>query len=544
MLAVRDSDGLAVAIKHLFEALRQDERFVTRFRAEAGVIREIDSPHTARVLDYVEAGGDAAIVMELVDGVTLRRLIQHEGGTGVEAALAVLKGALLGLAEAHRRGVVHRDFKPENVIVTQDGDSKLVDFGVAARSGENAALVGTPLYMAPEQWDDAPATPASDVYAAALVFFECLTGHRPFTAENLAALAFQHQHMPPPVEDVDEPLRALVGHGLAKDPADRPASAEAFLAELEEVAREVYGVGWELRGRTGLGLLTVPFSALLPMAKSGAESGNATTSMAHSTVAPVTKVAVTSGLVLATAAAVVSAFVLWHDPPTSPESGVALPPARSGTPFSTGPASPATPGPSLSGTIPPSVPFSAGPSGYPSAYPSTPPGDLPTTGGPPPATPPATEPATRPATQPATRPATRPPATSRPPDGSHPPASTAPATKPPATQPATTKPATTKPPATQPPATTRPPATTSAPTTKAPDTPPPATTKKPLLSISIGVSLGGPLLGGDGDGLLDADIGVGLGSSLLGLVVVPGSVLLGRQIVARRVRRPREPEKP
>ncbi|MFC7586842.1 protein kinase [Nonomuraea antimicrobica] len=144
MLAVRDSDGLAVAIKHLSEPLRDDEGFRARFRAEALVIREVDSPHTARLLDYVEGDDDAVIVMELVEGVTLRRLLQHEGATGVEAALTLLKGALLGLAEAHHHGVVHRDFKPENVMVTQDGDSKLVDFGVAAHFGEAAALVGTP----------------------------------------------------------------------------------------------------------------------------------------------------------------------------------------------------------------------------------------------------------------------------------------------------------------------------------------------------------------------------------------------------------------
>ncbi|NUR88344.1 MAG: protein kinase, partial [Nonomuraea sp.] len=351
MLAVRDSDGSPVAIKHLSETLREDDGFVARFRAEAGVIGEIDSPHTARLLDYVEAPGEAAIVMELVDGVTLRRLIADEGGTGVEAALAVLKGALLGLAEAHRRGVVHRDFKPENVIITQDGDSKLVDFGVAARFGETAALAGTPSYMAPEQWADAPASPATDVYAATVVFFECLTGRRPFTARNLAALAFQHQHAVPPLEQVDGRLRGLVQHGLAKDPAHRPASAEAFLAELEEVALRTYGAGWEARGRTGLAALTVPFTTLLPMIETGTESGaSAVTAVTHTAVRAPAKLAVTGGLVLATAAAVASAFVIWNDAP-SPESGTALPPAAS-----------ATPGPGTSTPVPSLTPVTPAPS--------------------------------------------------------------------------------------------------------------------------------------------------------------------------------------
>ncbi|MGW4801844.1 serine/threonine-protein kinase, partial [Nonomuraea sp. NPDC004297] len=323
MLAVRESDGLAVAIKHLADPMREDDAFVARFRSEALVIKEIDSPHTARLLDYVETGDAAVIVMELVEGVTLRRLLEHEGATGAEAALTVLKGSLLGLAEAHRHGVVHRDFKPENVMITQDGDSKLVDFGVAAHVGETAELSGTPSYMAPEQWDDAPAGPSTDVYAAALVFYECLTGHRAFQAENLAALAYQHQHVAPPLADVEEPLRPLVEHGLAKDPGSRPESAEAFLTELEEAARAAYGDDWELRGRTGLGLLTVPLAALLPRPQAVVDADTAT-GLFHSTISPAGKLAVTGGLVLATAAAVVSAFVILGGRP-EPEGGTALP---------------------------------------------------------------------------------------------------------------------------------------------------------------------------------------------------------------------------
>ncbi|WP_220040320.1 serine/threonine-protein kinase, partial [Nonomuraea aridisoli] len=340
MLAVRDSDGLLVAIKHLSETLRADTEFVARFRAEAELIGEIDSPHTARVLDYAEGEDDAVIVMELVDGVTLRRLLEHEGPTGAEAALVVLKGALLGLAEAHRRGVVHRDFKPENVLVTPDGGSKLVDFGVAARAGETAPRVGTPAYMAPEQWDDAPAGPATDVYAATLVFYECLTGHRPFHADDIAALAYQHLHVPPPLEEIDEPLRPLVGHGLAKEPARRPESAEAFLAELEEAARAAYGEEWEPRGRAGLATLTLPPAALLPGAPTGAlpDAGGdgGVTSLFHNALTPAGKLAMTGGLVLATAAAVTAAFVIWSEPPGR-SSGSALPPASP-----VAPAAPAT----------------------------------------------------------------------------------------------------------------------------------------------------------------------------------------------------------
>ncbi|WP_207757497.1 serine/threonine-protein kinase [Nonomuraea cypriaca] len=539
MLAVRDADGLSVAIKHLSPTLRADAEFVARFRAEAQVIREIDSPHTARLLEYVEAADDAVIVMELVDGVTLRRLLQHEGRTGPEAALAVLKGALLGLAEAHRRGVVHRDFKPENVMVTEEGDSKLVDFGVAAHTGETAELVGTPSYMAPEQWDDAPASPATDVYAATLVFFECLTGHRAFHGENVAALAYQHQNAPPPLENVDEPLRPLVEHGLAKDPIARPESAEAFLTELESVALDAYGEEWETRGRSGLGILLLPLAALLPRPQPVADGG--TTSMFHSTLTPTGKLAVTGGLVVATAVAVVSTFVIFSDPPGS---GAALPPAASSPPAAVVPASP-TSGPPTSLTP---IPTDSGTDTYtpePTAPPTVGPGPVtrePTSGPPPVTREPTRQPTASQRPEPSTRPPTTAPPTSEPPATEPPDDEPPPAEEPPDTDPPDSDPPDDDPPATQPP-------TTSAPDPGAPPPAPPVN-REPLLSISVGVSAGLPLLGGEGDGLLDAEVGVGLGSrlldgeldlgvGLLGMVVVPGSVFLGRHIVARRVRRPR-----
>ncbi|MEU8395065.1 serine/threonine-protein kinase [Nonomuraea sp. NPDC048892] len=518
MLAVRDADGLPVAVKHLSAPLRQDPDFVARFRAEALLIKEIDSPHTARVLDYLEDGDDAVIVMELVDGVTLRRLLAHEGATGPEAALVVLKGALLGLAEAHRHGVVHRDFKPENVMITQDGDSKLVDFGVAARFGENAELAGTPPYMAPEQWDDAPAGAATDVYAAALVFYECLTGHRAFSGENVAALAYQHQHVSPPLEDVEEPLRPLLAHGLAKDPAARPESAEAFLVRLEETAREAYGEEWERRGRAGLGILLLPLAALLPDAGAaafGAESGGGgtATSLTQSTLSPAGKLAMTGGLVVATAAAVVSAFVILGDGP-GPGTGGALPPAAS-APAST--AAPAVPESSEPVPTEPSEPVTPDITPGRTSGPEPAPSDArPATGGPA-ATPP-------PATSRPTRPTSRPTRTSRPTT-----------TREPTREPEPSRPPATPPPDDDPPGTGDEP-----PATNPPDLDPEPAGREPLISLSVSVSLGLPVLGGEGDGLVDADVGLGLGTSLLGILVVPGSVLLGRQIVVRRTRKGRD----
>ncbi|SEH02476.1 serine/threonine protein kinase [Nonomuraea solani] len=264
VLATRDYDGVEVAVKYLSDELRADVGFVARFRHEARLLGTLQSAYHARLIDYVETGRGAAIIMELINGVSLREMLRSEGPTGPEAALTVLKGSLRGLASAHAIGVVHRDFKPENVMVQGDGTSKLVDFGIAVRAGEGANAAGTPPYMAPEQWTGAPAGPATDVYAATIVFFECLTGTRPFRAPNVVALAHQHQSAPPPVEEVPSALRGLVERGMAKDPAERPPSAEAFLTELEAVAAEAYGPDWEERGRRRLAALAGLLVLLFP----------------------------------------------------------------------------------------------------------------------------------------------------------------------------------------------------------------------------------------------------------------------------------------
>lgn len=266
VLARRDHDGAEVAIKYLSDELRHDVGFVARFRHEARLLGTMRSPHNAQLIDYVETGDGAAIIMELVNGVPLRALLNSEGPTGPEAALCVLYGALKGLAAAHAIGVVHRDFKPENVVVQGDGSSKLIDFGIAVRQGDGANAAGTPPYMAPEQWSGAAASPSTDVYAATIVFFECLTGTRPFRASNIAALAHQHHSTPPPVEEVPVALQSLVERGMAKNPAERPPSAEAFLTELEAVAADAYGPDWQERGRRRLARLAGLLLVLFPSA--------------------------------------------------------------------------------------------------------------------------------------------------------------------------------------------------------------------------------------------------------------------------------------
>ncbi|MDX3453834.1 serine/threonine-protein kinase [Streptomyces sp. ME02-8801-2C] len=267
VLAVHEATGVPVAVKYLSDSLRTRPGFVRDFRAEARLLGGLESAYVTGLYEYVESPDGAAIVMELVDGISLRTLLTSRGTLDPESALVILKGSLLGLADAHRVGVVHRDYKPANVLVAPDGSSKLVDFGIAVDAGTSVGVAGTPAYMAPEQWTGAPASPAADVYAATATFFECLTGHKPYPGDNLAELALQHVDAPVPVDEVPESVRELVRRGLAKEPGQRPSQAEEFVSELEAVAGAAYGPDWEERGRGRLAALVALLPLLLPSAR-------------------------------------------------------------------------------------------------------------------------------------------------------------------------------------------------------------------------------------------------------------------------------------
>jgi eukaryotic-like serine/threonine-protein kinase len=273
VLARHDESGTLVAIKYLRSSLLSDARFARMFRAEAAALASLDDPHVVRLYEYVEAPAGAAIVMELVDGVSLRQILARAGGTTPEAALVVLQGSLLGLAAAHARGVVHRDYKPDNVLVDQDGASKLTDFGIAVRAGDRTAAGGTLAYAPPEQFSGGPASPAGDVYAATATFFECLTGRPPFRGNSAAALLYQHVSQPVPLAAVPEPVRPLVAAGMAKHPGDRPADAATFVATLSQVAAAAYGPDWDERGRSHLGEAALLLAALWPSGGPAAVQG-------------------------------------------------------------------------------------------------------------------------------------------------------------------------------------------------------------------------------------------------------------------------------
>jgi len=242
------------------------------FRAESTLLKRIRSAHIAQWYGHYETpeGDHAAILMEAIDGASLRTCLTSHGPLPAEAALLVLKGSLLGLAAAHAEKIVHRDFKPANIVVSDDGASKLIDFGIATLAGQNASVSGTPAYMAPEQWRREPPAPAMDVYAATCVFYECLTGSGPHPQgdpDGTAAI---------PSQQVPGPLRPLIRTGLAKDPAHRPSSALEFVDLLEEAATTAYGADWELAAIGGLSAAAATLAALFPLASLGLSTGAST----------------------------------------------------------------------------------------------------------------------------------------------------------------------------------------------------------------------------------------------------------------------------
>ena len=331
VLARHDASGTAVAIKYLHAEFLADPQWAELFRAEAAVLASLDDPNVVRLYEYVESAAGAAIVMELIDGISLRDILARQGKTTPEAALVVLQGSLLGLAAAHRRGVVHRDYKPENVLIDGAGASKLTDFGIAARAGDSPIPAGTLAYAPPEQFTGSPASPATDVYAATATFYECLTGRPPFTGATTEVLLRQHQAEPVPLDPVPELLRPLVQAGLAKDPAARPADGTALVAELRAIAGSTYGPDWEGRGRSALAAAALLLAALWPTGGSAAAHGPAVhpirlrRHLAHGH-AGATKAAVAVGVVIA-GGAIASAVVL-----AGSTGHAARPPAPTATP--------------------------------------------------------------------------------------------------------------------------------------------------------------------------------------------------------------------
>jgi hypothetical protein len=319
-LATQDTTGTPVAIKYLHPDLLSDPDHVAMFRAEARTLSGLDNQYIARLYEYVEGPQGAAIVMEAVEGASLARILESYGQTTPEAALVVLFGSLLGLGAAHARGVVHRDYKPANVLVTAQGVSKLTDFGIAVLAGDLPLAAGTPNYMPPEQFTGAAASPAGDVYAATVTFYQCLTGHLPFNGRSQTELFEQHRGAPVPMGDVPQALQPIVARGMAKDPRYRPSDATSLAAELRAAAVGGYGADWEERGRSHLREAALLLLLLLwPDGKAPAAQGTSVEEVQLIEAAPVTRLASAAKVTAAAPAEPIAARLSrearhrWHE---------------------------------------------------------------------------------------------------------------------------------------------------------------------------------------------------------------------------------------
>jgi serine/threonine-protein kinase len=242
-----------VACKVMDSRYAGDQQFLTRFQREARAVARLKDPGVVAVYDQGlgnnGSGQHPFLVMELIEGGTLRELLDERGPMPPHAVAAVLAPVLGGLAEAHRSGLVHRDIKPENVLISDEGQVKIADFGLVravaeAKITSTSVILGTAAYLSPEQVSTGDAGPRSDVYAVGILAYELLTGVTPFTGDSALAIAYQRMD-----QDVPPPSRAIVGvppqfdrfvaRATRRDPAERYADAHAMGVELDEVVDEL-----------------------------------------------------------------------------------------------------------------------------------------------------------------------------------------------------------------------------------------------------------------------------------------------------------------
>ncbi|MBO0827940.1 MAG: Stk1 family PASTA domain-containing Ser/Thr kinase [Streptosporangiales bacterium] len=238
-----------VALKVMHRNLAEDEAFVTRFIREARSAAGLSHPNVVAVYDQGEDDGVVYLTMEYVQGRTLRQVLQERGRLRQREALEVAERVLAALGAAHRAGLVHRDVKPENVLISDDGRVKVADFGLARavatspHTRTTGIILGTVAYLAPEQVEHGTADARSDVYATGILLYEMLVGQVPFRADTPIAVAYKHVHedVPPPsaAVPVDARVDRLVAYATDRDPQARPADASELLTEVTAVRRDL-----------------------------------------------------------------------------------------------------------------------------------------------------------------------------------------------------------------------------------------------------------------------------------------------------------------
>ncbi len=245
--------GRRVALKLLYRRFAQDTEFVERFRREASAAAGLQHPNVVSVYDRGEFDGTYYIAMEFCQGVSLKELIGREAPFEPHRAIKIVRQMLVAARFAHRRGVVHRDLKPQNVIIdSEESDEnfnvKVADFGIAKAGSseitEVGAIMGTAQYLSPEQAQGKPVTGASDLYSIGIVLYEMLTGRPPFDGDSAVAIALKHVSKLPPAPrelqpQISRTLEAVLLKALAKEPADRYAEADSFLLALEAAEAEL-----------------------------------------------------------------------------------------------------------------------------------------------------------------------------------------------------------------------------------------------------------------------------------------------------------------
>jgi len=252
-----------VALKVLHQQYNEDEDFVERFKREARSVAQLQHPNIVTVIDRGEDDGRQYIVFEYIEGENLKELVVRKGRLDVRAALEIALEIARGLAFAHDHGLVHRDVKPQNVLLNGDGGAKVTDFGIARSLDversvtQTGTVLGTSNYIAPEQASGQPVDAHTDVYSLGIVLYEMLTGEVPFPGENFVAVAMKHIQEPPPsVLDArgDVPLRIaeMIDRALEKDPEQRFPTMDAFATEIEANLAELD------RGEDGAITMVVP----------------------------------------------------------------------------------------------------------------------------------------------------------------------------------------------------------------------------------------------------------------------------------------------